>query len=183
MRIKQNRLVKTTFLLVLMGTLTACAGGYQNSLNQPAVPIGSQIELNISATVAPDQNRIYIQNRMLVSEAQIDQYQVFCTIVMHRYQEANQPQLKIVPGKFTVTRVRLINDFIHRPIIYANNDDQYYSPSFGVDFRTELLLASDDQPEVSALTCTDHRPKYNYKNDYPDRSHFEAALGEFVTLP
>jgi hypothetical protein len=74
MRIKQNRLVKTTFLLVLMGTLTACAGGYQNSLNQPAVPIGSQIELNISATVAPDQNRIYIQNRMLVSEAQIDQY-------------------------------------------------------------------------------------------------------------
>jgi hypothetical protein len=183
MCIKLNRFVKTTLLLVLMGTLTACAGGYHNYLNQPAVPIGSQVELNISANVALDQNRIYIQNRMLVSKAQIDQYQIFCTIVMHRYQETTQPQLKIVPGKFTVTRVRLVNDFIHRPVIYANNDDQYYSPSHGVDFRTELHLTSNDQPEVSALTCTDHRPKYKHKNEYLGRSDFEAALGNFVTLP
>ena len=183
MCIKLNRFVKTALLLVLMGTLTACAGGYRNYLNQPAVPIGSQVELNISADVALDQNRIYIQNRMLVSKAQIDQYQVFCTIVMHRYQETNQTQLKVVPGKFTVTRVRLVNDFIYRPVIYANNDDQYYSPSFGVDFSTEIYLTSNDQPEVSALTCTDHRPKYKHKNDYPGRSQFEAALGDFVSLP
>ena len=180
---KQNRLIKATLLLVLTGVLAGCAGGYYNYQNQPAVPIGSQVELNISANVAPDQNRVYIQNRMLVSKAQIDQYQVFCAIVMHRYQEANQPQLKIVPGKFTVTRVRLVNDFIYRPVIYANNDDQYYSPSYGVDFSTEIYLTSNDQPEVSALTCTDHRLKYQHKNDYPGRSQFEAALGDFVSIP
>ena len=183
MPIKIPGLVKATVLLAFITFLAACAGKGSQYPNQPAVPIGSQVEVNISANVALDQNRIYIQNRMLVSAAQIDQYQVFCTIVMHRYQEANQPQLKIAPGKFTVTRVRLSNDFIYRPVIYANNDDQYYSPSYGVDFRTELHLTFNDQPEVRALTCIDHRLKYKHKNDYPDRSHFETALGDFVTLP
>jgi hypothetical protein len=183
MHIKAAGFARATVLLASVTFLTACASGYQNYLNQPAVPIDSEIELNISANIALDQNRIYIQNRMLVSAAQIDQYQIFCTIVMHRYQEATQPQLKIVPGKFTVSRVRLYNDFIYKPVIYANNDDQYYSPSFGVDFRTELHLTSNDQPEISALTCTDHRLKYKHKNDYPGRSQFEAALGDFVILP
>lgn len=183
MRIKLNRFTKTSLLLTLIGALTACASGPQRYQNQPAVPIGNQIGLNISANVAPDQNRIYIQNHMLVSKVQIDEYQVYCSIVMHRYQEADQPQLKIAPGMFTVSRVRLYNDFLYRPVIYANNDDRYYSPSFGVDFRTEIHLASSAQPDVSALTCTDHRPEYNRKTDYPGRSHFETALGNFVTLP
>lgn len=139
MRIKLNRFTKTSLLLTLIGALTACASGPQRYQNQPAVPIGNQIGLNISANVAP--------------------------------------------GMFTVSRVRLYNDFLYRPVIYANKDDRYYSPSFGVDFRTEIHLASSAQPDVSALTCTDHRPEYNHKTDYPGRSHFEAALGDFVTLP
>ncbi len=182
MRNKVIQFAKTIFLLTLGGALTACAGMTHNYPNQPAVPIGSRVQMNITANVALDQNRIYIQNRRIVSQAQIDKFQMFCSVVMHRYQEAGKPQLKIVPGTFTVSRVRLYNDFIHNPTIYANNDDQYYSPSYGIDFRTELILKSSDQPDVRALTCTDHRLKYKTRNDYPERTHFEAVLGDFVSL-
>ena len=72
---------------------------------------------------------------------------------------------------------------IYNPAIYANNDDRYYSPSFGIDFRTEIHLKSSDQLDVSALTCTEHRPQYGYQNSYPGREHFESALGDLVTLP
>ena len=99
-----------------------------------------------------DQNEVFIQNQMIVSKAQIDEEQVYCSVVMRRYQVADQPQLKIEPGKFSVSRVRLYNDFIYRPTIYANNDDQYYSPSYGIDFRTEIHLKSSDQPDIHALT-------------------------------
>ena len=176
-------IAKATLFMAFIAAVAACAGTAPTIPNQPAVPIGSTIKLNITANVPLDQDRIYIQNRMVVSAAQIDKEQIFCSVFMHRYQQADGPQLKITPGEFTVSRVRLYNDFIYKPTIYANNDDQYYSPSFGVDYRTEIYLDSSDQPEVRALTCTDHRLKYQQRPNYLDRTHFEAALGDFVDLP
>ena len=164
-------------------TIAGCASTAYQPPNQPAVAIGSQVQLNLSADVATDQNQIFIQNQRIVSEAQIDKDQIYCTVLMQRYQETEMPQLKVVPGKLSVWRVRLYNDFIYKPVIYANNDDQYYSPSYGIDFRTEIHLKSSDQPDISALTCTEHRLRYEHNNRYPERSHFETVLGDLVDLP
>ncbi len=68
-------------------------------------------------------------------------------------------------------------------MIYANNDDSYYSPSYGIDFRTELQLKSSSQPDVRALACTDHQLKYEYNNHYPELTQFQAVLGDLVDLP
>jgi len=174
--------VNSACALISVLAITGCTSLATRYPNQPAVAIGSQVQLNLSAEVPLDQNRVFIQNGMVVSEAQIDKQQVYCNIVMHNYSEVGQPTMKIEPGKFSVWRVRLYNDYIYQPTIYANNDDRYYSPSFGIDFRTEIHLKSSDQPGVSAFTCTEHKPGYQHQNTYPDRANFEAVLGDFVTL-
>ena len=179
----QSSVISRAFALVMPLAIAGCASiGYQIP-NQPAVPIGSQVQLNLNAEVPVDQNRIYIQNERVVSKAQLDKEQVYCSVVMKQYQEAGAPKMKVTPGEFSVWRVRLYNDFIYQPTIYANTDDQYYSPSYGVDFRTELHLKSDNQADVIALECTEHRLKYLHQNTYPERSHFVTTLGDLVTLP
>jgi hypothetical protein len=76
--------------LVFGATLAGCAGwGYQDP-NQPVVPIGSRIQLNLNAEVPLDENRIYIRKRMIVAKAQIDKEQVYCSVVMHAYQGGRQ---------------------------------------------------------------------------------------------
>ena len=102
---------------------------------------------------------------------------------LNDYQKAGGQQMKVEPGHFTVRRVRLYNDYVYNPVIYANTDDNFYLPSFGIDYRTELHLQSNEQPDVVALHCTEHRLKYERRASYPDRSHFNAALGDFVTFP
>ena len=91
--------------------------------------------------------------------------------------------MNVTPGEFKVWRVRLYNDFIYEPVIYANNDDSYYSPSYGINFRTELHLKSSEQPNVRALAFTDHQLKYQYNNHYPELAQFQAVLGDLVDLP
>lgn len=175
--------VKSACVLAIALVVAGCSGlGYQYP-NQPAVAVNSQVQLNLSAQVPLDQDRIYIQNQMIVSKAQIDEQQVYCSVVMQRYQEAGKPQLRVEPGTFSVWRVRLYNDFVYQPTIYANNDDRPYSPSFGIDFRTEIHLKSSAQPNISALACTEHRLEYQHHNTYPERAQFEAVLGDLVTLP
>ncbi len=135
------------------------------------------------ANLPVDQDRIYTQNQTMISKAQLDKDQVFCSVFMHGYQDVEQPQMKVTPGEFKVWRVRLYNDFIYEPVIYANNDDSYYSPSYGIDFRTELQLKSSEQPDVPALACTDHELKYDYNNRYPEQTQFQAVLGDLIDLP
>ena len=94
--------------------------------------------------------------------------------------EEEMPQLRIETGEFTVSRVRLYNDYVHHPIIYANNDDRYWYPPGGVVYRTELYLESPDQPLVRALTCTNHQSEYKIDGYFPLRSHFVTVMGDFI---
>ena len=181
MQMSKSSLGKSAAALVVLFIIAGCAG-YQPP-NQPAVPVGSQVELNLSSDVPVDQNGVFIQNQRVVSKAQIDQGQVFCQVVMNDYQKAGGQQMKVEPGRFTVRRVRLYNHYVYNPVIYANTADNFYLPSFGIDYRTELHLQSNEQPDVVALHCTEHRLKYERRASYPDRSHFNAALGDFVTFP
>jgi len=183
MRIKLSGFAKAAVVLAFVTFLAACAGRSFQHPNQPVTPIGSTIHLNITADVPLDDNSVYIQNQMIVSAAQIDKYQVYCSVVMDKYQQSAEPQLKIVPGEFTVLRVRLYNDYVHNPTIYANTDDRFYYPSTGIDFRTEIHLKSSNQPEIHALTCTNHSAHYKQAGYYPERPQFEAQLGDFAKLP
>ena len=183
MRIDIPGLAKPAFLLSLTIFLVACAGKGPQHPNQPVVSIGSNIQLNITADVPLDENSIYIQNRRLLSAAQIDKYEVFCSVLMDRYQQSSEPQLKVEPGEFKVSRVRLYNDHVHHPVIYANNDDPFWEASFGIHFRTEIYLESATQPQVVALICTRRTVEYQRVGYYPQRPQFEAQLGDFAVLP
>ena len=183
MKSKTIALVKPVFVIVLISVIAGCASNAQKYSNQPAVAVGSAVKLNFNANLPVDQDRIYIQNQTIVSKAQLDKEQIYCSVFMHGYQDAGQPQMKVIQGEFKVWRVRLYNDFIYEPVIYANNDDSYYSPSYGINFRTELHLKSSEQTDVRALACTDHQLKYQYNNRYPELAQFQAVLGDLVDLP
>ena len=183
MHTKKPGSAKATFVLAFSITLVACTGKGPQHPNQPALPVGSNIQLNITADLPLDENSVYIQNQTLVSRAQIDKYQVFCSVLMDRYQQVDEPQLKVEPGEFKVSRVRLYNDYVHQPVIYANNDDPFWETSFGMHFRTEIYLESASQPQVVALICTRRTVEYKKIGYYPQRPQFEAQLGDLVELP
>ena len=73
MHTKAKTSVGGAFAFVIFSTITGCAGIAFEYPNQPAVPVGSLVQLNLDAEVPIDQNRIYIQNRTIVSRAQIDE--------------------------------------------------------------------------------------------------------------
>lgn len=179
---KNHTIIKLALIFTFVTFLTACVSFASRYPNQPAVAVGSKIRLNISAEIPMEQDRIHVQNQQLLSKEALDIDRVYCSVVMHRYQESNQPKLKIEPDEFTVTRVRLYNDYVFNPINYANNDDNFYRPSYGIDYRTEIHLKSAGQPEIKALFCTNHQLIYEPVGPYPIRSHFEATMGELMEL-
>lgn len=166
--------------------ITGCASTASKYTDQPAVPLGSRVQLNITADIPLDSRKIYIQNGMILSKASIDTYSTYCSVNMIQYQDKNAAQMRIKPGEFTVSRVRLYNDYVFDPILYANNDDRYYYPSNGVNYRTELHLKSGDQPDVSSLNCVNRKEDYvrlgHYAGHYPVKSEFKAALQDLVNF-
>jgi len=180
MNLKIHSYLRVVVLAVAIIFIGACAGTGRQYANQPVVSIGSKIQLEIAAIIPLGQDRVHIQNNRLVSKLQIDTYSVYCSVIMEKYQEEGMPQLRIETGEFTVSRVRLYNDYVHNPIIYANNDDRYWYPSGGVVYRTELYLESPDQPLVRALTRTNNQAEYKIDGYFPLRSHFVTVMGDFI---
>jgi hypothetical protein len=90
---------------------------------------------------------------------------------MHAHPDAGPPQMKVSPGEFKVWRVGFYND------------DCYYSPSYGIDFRTKLQLKSSEQPHGCALACTDHQLLYQYNTHYLELAQFQAVPGDLGDLP
>ena len=182
MKSKNHSTIKLVLILAFVSFLTACASFQSSYPNQPVVVVGSKIRLNISAEIPMEQDRFHVQNQQLISKEAVDIDRVYCSVVMHSYQEASLPKLKIMPDEFTVSRVRLYNNYVFSPVNYVNNDDNFYQPSFGVDYRTEIHLKSANQPEIKALFCTNHQLIYEPKGPYPIRAHIEATMGELVDL-
>ena len=182
MQSKNHTIIKLALIFTLVTFLTACVSMASRYPNQPVVAVGSKIQLNINAEIPMEQDRIHVQNQQVLSREAVDIDRVYCSVVMHRYQESNQPKLKIKPDEFTVTRVRLYNDYVFNPVNYVNNDDNYYRPPAGLDYRTEIHLKSADQPEIRALFCTLHQIIYEPRGPYPIRSQFEATMGELMEL-
>lgn len=182
MKHNSGHICKIVGLVTFALLITACAGTNQQYANQPAVNPGSKIELNISSTIPPDSDRIYIQNGKVMDKSEIDTYQIYCNLVMRKYQDENGSKLKVTPGEFTVYRVRLNNNYIHRPVIYASTEDRYYYPPLGVDYRTELFLKSSDQPDVKVLSCTRNMEDYSKESRFPKKSQIEKTMGELVNL-
>lgn len=186
MRLKTKCVTPLISIMLMAIFITGCASTASRYPDQPAVPLGSTVQLNITADIPIDSKKIYIQNGIIVSKASIDVYSTYCSVSMNQYQDKNAAQMRIVPGDFTVSRVRLYNDYVFDPIIYANNDDRYYYPTFGVNYRTELHLSSSDQPDVSSLNCINRKEDYvrpgHYSGHYPVKSEFNVALGSLVNF-
>ena len=179
-RIKFARVALCSVIALLV---TACATPNARYPAQPPIELDATVQLNFSAEIPIGQDRVFIQNGHIVAAEAVDIYQVFCNLRMKRYQSADAPRMKIEPGTFATTRVRLYNDYVHRPVVYANNDDPFYYPSFGIDYRTEVYLQSAAQPDLLMLACTNHQ--WVYRDDvfyYPTRADFGVALGDKVRI-
>ena len=176
------RFVRPAAMLLLAALLGACTITDKYP-GQPAVAIGSQVRLNLDSDIPIDQDRIYIQDQRMLSLESVDTGRVYCSVVMQRHQQAGQPRLSVKSGEFKVSRVRLSNDYRHKPVIYANTDDNYYLPSFGVDYRTELHLRSTAQPELRGIYCTRHQIRYQpNQGPYPARDEIESAMGDLLEI-
>ncbi|MFT5658231.1 MAG: hypothetical protein ACI9KN_001510 [Gammaproteobacteria bacterium] len=179
MKIKFHELFKTLGILAIIGLLSACAGYQSRYAKQLPVQPGDEIKINITADIPLNQARVYSQRGQLISKSDIDKFDVFCSVLMHRINYADNDRLNIVPGKFRVTQVRLSNDYNFQSRVFASNSgDWFYDPPSRVNYDTEIRLQSDEQPEVRALFCV--RQIDGYGNHYPRLSDFEAGWGDLV---
>lgn len=175
-------IIKFTSGCSLAALLTACVSIDSIYPDQPAVAVGSTIRLNIDTNIPLQQDRIHVQDGQLLGREAVDTERVYCSVIMRGFQESGQPQLRLEPGEFIVARVRLQNDYVHNPVNYVTNDDIFYQPSFGVDFRTEIHLQASSDSNVSELRCTNHQLVYLQVGPYPTRVHIEATMGDLVDL-
>lgn len=174
--------LKFVFTISFAGLITACASLDSTYPEQPAAAVGSKIQLNISAKVPMDQDRVHVQDGQLLGKQALDIERIYCSVVMRRYQDADQPELKLEPGEFTVSRVRLQNDYVFNPVNYVNSDQNFYQPSYGVNYRIEIHLETAGNSDIRALMCTNHQLKYSPIGPYPTRSHIEKAMGYLADL-
>ena len=176
---KRKNLAAVLPLLTITGLLSGCVSSYKYP-GQPMVAPGSRIQLNISAKFSADDSRVYIQNGAVISKSSKDRYQTFCTLGMKPGESLTTGKWRVSPGEFTVTRIRLYNDHVHNPVVYANTDLDFYHPGGGVNYRTELHLRSTDQPIVRDLSCTNYNPDYERRGFYPVKAEFIKALGKLI---
>ena len=178
---KTNYLAAILLLLTAIVLLVGCVSSFKYP-GHPVVAPGSKIQVNISASFPVDGSKIYIQNGTISSKDSKDRYQTYCTLSLDPEKLVAADKWQVSPGEFTVTKIRLYNDYVHNPVTYASTDLDFYHPGGGVNYRTELYLKSADQPIVRDLSCTNYNPDYSRRGFYPVKSEFAKALGNLIAF-
>jgi len=176
---KKNYLATILTLLTMTTLLGGCVSSFKYP-GQPVIAPGTKIQLNVSASFSADEGKIYIQNGTVISKNSKDRYQTFCTLGMNPEESLLTQKWRVSPGEFIVTKIRLYNNHVHNPVLYANTDLDFLHPGGGVNYRTELHLLSTDQPVVRDLSCTNYNPDYARRGFYPVKAEFIEALGKLI---
>ena len=177
---KKILLMPTIASTAIIGLTTGCTSTGYKYPGHPVIVPSSTIQLKFSAEFPTDYSKIYIQNGAVISKNAKDRYQTYCTLSTKPGENLATEKSRVSPGTFTVTKIRLYNDYVHDPVVYASTDLDFYHPGGGVNYRTELYLLSDDQPIVRDLSCTNYNPDYSRRGFYPVKAEFVKALGKLV---
>lgn len=173
-----------SFLIILTVLLTGCSSGsYSNQYNRPAVKPGWHVQIHHEYQIPNQFARVYFQNGKQVLKNNIDRFTPHCSILMQSIHEAGQPQQKIFPGRFYLSKVIKSNDngfwgsFV-ATINWAND-----GPPSNVDYQLDMRLSSSEQPGVRSLICVKNINNYvAFNHRYPGLSEIKIALGDLVDI-
>ena len=170
------------FSIALLGLgLTACAYQPPKDINSSfyAPPVGAQLQLNSSLTIAANEAEARIQDGKHINTYwNLDTYYANCTIELR---DLANVERTIEPDTFTITGViqDTENVMLHTPTIVASAGSGDGGPPL-VDYMTIMTLHSDKQPDVTKMSCQN----WNEANDGEHLSivQIRKTLGDLFTL-
>lgn len=179
--------MRAVILGLMLAALAACSTGYRGNESSPfyTVPVGSRIVLNRPLTIPSDQLGVLFQNGKPVTR--VTTYYPHCKLELR---DLAGSERTVAPGEFVVTRVsRLwghsvgagtiqLADATRVRHLLANNDKDG-GPSIRA-FVTFMDLGSDQQPEVSRLSCGVWG--YPREDQHVSIEEIRRALGDVVTV-
>jgi hypothetical protein len=179
-------LILVVTALLLAGCQTTRDVGNENSPYY-VVPTGSRLVVNRELTVPAEDVAVYLQGGQVLPQKQLNLYHPQCKLEMRRRLSTTQT---IRPGEFFVTKVT--QEFTQHMVLLAPiqvaDGSLVRRASGGIDggigpntFITNLILASDTQPEVMRMTCG-YWGYLNRSDTHLSISQIRGALGEVVTL-
>ena len=126
--------------------LASCAGTGRSAVFIP--PDGALVELNREATV-PRGGRVFIQYGRVVERGRVNVISPYCHFTVDRLGQDSFEPSTLNPDTFTITRT-------YRRRSYVSSEGVQFAGRAGVDhtLSTIMELASDQQPEVTRLTCS-----------------------------
>ena len=150
--------MKNLIMSISLGAVTACASGpYPTASPYFTIPQGSHLILKQSLTIPPDTGRVYIQQGLVVSDSEKDQYYPHCWFVSWVVNEAAQ---QIKPDDFIITSSRKNESYAktQQRFNLANASPVILSGIFfgatAIEYSTELTIHSNRQPNIRQLICS-----------------------------
>jgi hypothetical protein len=169
--------------LLLLLILTACqAGPYPPGSPYYTIPTGSQVIIKQPLTIPANTATVYLQNGHPVSPAEIDQYNPHCWLSSWKVLDIPQT---IQPGSFVVIGVKDYEELVYQNTglipasSYARNRFTDGSGPTAAEYKTELTIHSDSQPDIRKLVCN-HWEDPNGRYLTTDQIH--TALGQYVEI-
>jgi len=171
-------------LISLIILLSGCASGtYSRGYERPAVKPGSYVQLNHDYKIPNQFARVHFQNGKQVLRGNIDRFTPHCSILMQDIHEGGQPQQKVFPGRFYVSKVVESNDYGFDRSYVASLIWENDGPPSNVDYQLDMRLSSSEQPGVRSLICVKNINDYvAYNRRYPNLAEIKMALGDLVTI-
>lgn len=175
--------MKILSIVVFVFFLTSCQSfqiATDSRYREPASP--STIEISQSLNVFPDTARAFLQNGAVISQEQLNLYQVNCEVEIATVAEV---QRSISPGIFTITA--MVQDespiVMRKPIMVAA---LYYASSTPPDIKRyyRFHLASqqtEGQSSVRALICRGSQAAHN-EAELPTLEQMQAAVGDYIKI-
>ena len=167
----------------LVFLLAGCASGnFSTPYDRPAVKPGSIVQINHEYQIPNDFARVYFQDGRQVPKDDIDRFTPYCSVLMQSIR-VEQPQQKIFPGRFYVSKVIESNDYRFDRTYVATLEWEHDGPPSNVDYQLDMRLSASEQPGVRSLICVKNINDYvPYHRRYPNLSEIGIALGDLITI-
>ncbi|MEM7294959.1 MAG: hypothetical protein AAF420_16400 [Pseudomonadota bacterium] len=165
---------------VLLAVLAGCASHYPRNTESGEIYAGATVGIQTELEIPDFKARVYFQHGKALNHAPSDRWTTYCSVLVQNVQYPDQARQVVQPGDFGVVRVKQSNDYNNRARVFVASVKWSYDPPSNVTYKTELRLASPEQPDVRSLICEKRVDAYGRYQ--PSFSEIRAALGEHVKI-
>ncbi len=177
---KAKLIVRMSLIATVAVLVSACASTGSNYSIGPSVDPASTIQINASFDIPVNKARVFLQNGLQIAEGEIDRWITYCSVLVQNVQYGNQPQQTILPGRFSIVKIRQSNDFEYATRIYVASRRLTYDPPSFLIHQVDMRLQSVEQPNVRSLICAKRVDHHGHH--FPTLAEIRGALGNLIEI-